>query len=312
MKNSRIKFFASFIIASVVLVGCAAKQTEGETEKPQVSETHQTKGQEYTNILTSTAWQGTRAYDKENNDLSEENAGFLGLALYDFESGKYEFFDKDSGETRGDEGTFFITQDGEKRILISQTKGYQVVVDLTELTDEIFTYKRMGKDKEGKDVEVYVEHIPYKERELVFTNAPVEDTTYSDKIEQDVRGIDILGQTLWNGTKVFDENGVDVTEENKMFISIAKFDETNNKYEFFDVATGLSRGDYGYFDIINNRVRAHVSIGEKPYGAVLTLTELNNARFTYTRMGKDKDGNEIKVFVEHEPYTGEFTPTFSF
>ncbi len=31
-----------------------------------------------------------------------------------------------------------------------------------------------------------------------------------------------LGATLWNGTKVLDEDGNDVTEANKMFISLAK------------------------------------------------------------------------------------------
>ena len=51
----------------------------------------------------------------------------------------------------------------------------------------------------------------------------------------------------------------------------------------------------------NNKIRAHVSIGTNRYGATLELTELNNDRFTYTRMGKDNAGNDIQVFVEHEP-----------
>ncbi len=29
-------------------------------------------------------------------------------------------------------------------------------------------------------------------------------------------------------------------------------------------------------------------------------------------MGEDTDGDEIEIFVEHEPYTGEFTPEFTF
>ncbi|MGU4841522.1 DUF4822 domain-containing protein, partial [Escherichia coli] len=74
-----------------------------------------------------------------------------------------------------------------------------------------------------------------------------------------------------------------------------------------------TRGDFGYFQVIdNNKIRAHVSIGDNKYGAALELTELNDKRFTYTRMGKDNNGKEIKVFVEHEPYEGDFTPDFTF
>ena len=39
----------------------------------------------------------------------------------------------------------------------------------------------------------------------------------------------------------------------------------------------------------------------------LELTELNNDRFTYTRMGKDNAGNDIQVFVEHEPTKAHIT-----
>ncbi|MDC9485273.1 DUF4822 domain-containing protein, partial [Clostridioides difficile] len=76
---------------------------------------------------------------------------------------------------------------------------------------------------------------------------------------------------------------------------------------------GETRGDYGYFKVGNqNKFRAHVSIGTNRYGAVLELTELNDNRFTYTRMGKDNEGNDIQVYVEHEPYQGTFNPEFTF
>jgi len=29
-------------------------------------------------------------------------------------------------------------------------------------------------------------------------------------------------------------------------------------------------------------------------------------------MGKDADGNDIEIYVEHEPYEGEFDPSFGF
>jgi len=113
-------------------------------------------------------------------------------------------------------------------------------------------------------------------------------------------------------TVVLDEAGNDVTQYNSNFISIAKYDADTNKYEFFNPETGESRGDYGYFDVIHgNKIRAHVSIGDNKYGVALEITELNDKKFTYKRIGKDKDGNEVTVFVEHEPYEGEYNPEFT-
>jgi hypothetical protein len=112
---------------------------------------------------------------------------------------------------------------------------------------------------------------------------------------------------------VRDEQGNDVTKENQMFISLAKFDPKENKYEFFNLGTGDSRGDFGYYDVLfNNKIRSHMSIGENKYGAVLELTELNDKKFTYKRLGKDKEGRDAPVYVEHEPYTGELMPQFTF
>ncbi|MHC5227092.1 DUF4822 domain-containing protein [Enterococcus sp. LJL99] len=322
MKNKKlIVGIAGFVL---LLAGCGAKgqasneskaSSENKTEEVQQStdqSTKETKGQELANILSKTNWQGTKVYDQENNDLTAENANFIGLAKYDNQTGRYEFFDAKTGDSRGDSGTFFITNDGSKRILISETMNYQAVVDLTELTNEKFTYKRMGKDKDGNDVEVFVEHIPYKE-DLTFTEPEKTLETTTGDIETKRSGTELLGETLWNGTKVLDEEGNDVTEENANFISLAKFDAKTNKYEFFDLETGNSRNDFGYFDVLNhNKIRAHVSIGENKYGAALELTELNDQKFTYKRMGKDQAGNEITIFVEHVPYTGDFKPEFSF
>ncbi|MFJ7971713.1 DUF4822 domain-containing protein [Psychrobacillus sp. NPDC096389] len=324
----------SMVILSggLVLAGCSAnesvsedkeKETPTQEEKSKVENgsngeeqapvVELSKGEEQSNILTSTNWQGTEVYDAEGNNLTVENSNFIGLAKYDQETNRYEFFDKATGETRGDEGIFFITKDGEKRILISQSMGYQAVVDITEITDEIFTYKRMGVDKDGNEVEVFVEHVPYTESELEFTNAGPELTSETGEIVKDIPGVNILADTLWNGTKVLDKDGNDVTEFNSNFISIAKFDAETSKYEFFDVTSGESRGDFGYFDVINdNKIRTHVSIGENKYGAALEITELNDDRFTYKRMGKDAAGNDIEIYVEHEPYIGEFNPSFGF
>ena len=280
MKKKKVFSALTLLTFSTLLIAGCAGGANSATDKSSAASSstavsssaeaakEQSKGQELTEILSSTDWQGTKVYDKNNNDLTAENANFIGLAKYD------------------GEGTFFVTDDGEKRILISDTQNYQAVVDLTEVTKDKFTYKRMGKDKDGKDVEVFVEHIPYSDEKLTFTNGRKDLETETGKIVTSEPGDDILGATLWNGTKVLDEDGNDVTEANKMFISLAKFD--------------------------NNKIRAHVSIGDNKYGAALELTELNDKRFTYTRMGKDNNGKEIKVFVEHEPYEGDFTPDFTF
>ncbi|MDA9471542.1 DUF4822 domain-containing protein [Enterococcus sp. 5H] len=306
---------------AILLAGCGAEAEESvSTKDNSTPETEQltdkkqtTKGDKLTKILGESNWQGTKVYDKDHNDLTKENENFIGLAKYEAETGRYEFFNAQTGESRGDLGTFFITNDGAKRILISETMNYQAVVDITELTNDKFTYKRMGKAKDGNEVEVFVEHIPYKEKELTFTEPEKDLNTTTGKIDTKKSGAEILSKTLWNGTKVLDEKGNDVTEYNANFISLAKFDAMNNKYEFFNLETGESRGDFGYFDVLDhNKIRAHVSIGENKYGAALELTELDAKKFTYKRMGKDQSGQEISIFVEHEPYKGNFKPDFTF
>ncbi|MGG0188629.1 DUF4822 domain-containing protein [Bacillus rhizoplanae] len=320
--NKKAKAISSILLGfTLVLIGCSAganaqeyhsKQKQEQAVKETKKENKLTKGQEMANILSSTDWQGTRVYDKDNNDLTKENANFIGLAKYDVKSGRYEFFDAMTGKSRGDKGTFFITNDGKKRILISESMNYQAVVDMTKLNKDVFTYKRMGKDANGNDVEVFVEHVPYKEKELSFTDPDKQLDTTTGDIVKNVDGDKILGSTLWNGTKVLDENGNDVTKYNSNFISLAKFNDKTNKYEFFNAETGKSRGDYGYFDVVHgNKIRAHVSIGNNKYGAALELTELNNNKFTYKRTGKDVDGKDITIFVEHEPYKGDLKPKFT-
>lgn len=328
--SKKVKMMSVAVVSSIALLaGCGnnnapvnqsvtapqvtADSTVNVTEEPTMNiEAELTVGQDMANLLGSTNWQGTRVYDAEGNDLTSENANFIGLAKYDAELGKYEFFDASTGETRGDQGSFFITNDGAKRVLISETMKYQAVVDMTELTEDVFTYKRLGKDKAGADVEVFVEHIPYEKNDLQFTEQSVTLDTTTGTIDQSKDGDIILGEKLWNGTKVLDQDGNDLTEYNANFISLAKFDNDTNKYEFFNIETGESRGDYGYFDVINSKVRAHVSIGENKYGAALELTELNGDRFTYKRMGKNAEGEDVIIFVEHEPYQGDYKPEFSF
>ncbi len=301
-----------------LLAACQSKQDVKKKEEVKTEQSadqrpvEMTKGQANANILSSTNWQGTKVYDKNKKDLTAENSNFIGLAKYDADSARYEFFDPQTGKSRDDKGIFFITNDGKQRILISESKNYQAIVEITELTQNLFTYKRMGKDANGNDVEVFVEHVPYKDKKLTFTDPDKTLETSTGTIVQDVDGDKILTDTLWQGTVVLDTEGNDVTQYNSNFISIAKYDADTNKYEFFNPETGESRGDYGFFNVLHgNKLRAHVSIGDNKYGAVLEITELNNKKFTYLRTGKDKDGKDITVFVEHEPYTGKFKPEFT-
>ncbi|MGH1282246.1 DUF4822 domain-containing protein [Bacillus basilensis] len=320
--NKKTKALSSILLGfTLALTGCVGTKAEENHSKPKQEqaaketkkENKLTKGQKMANILSDTNWQGTQVYDKDKNDLTKENANFIGLAKYDAKSGRYEFFDAKTGASRGDKGTFFITNDGKKRILISESMKYQAVVDMTKLNKNVFTYKRMGKDANGNDVEVFVEHVPYKEKELSFTDPDKQLNTTTGDIVKNVDGDKILGGTLWYGTKALDEAGNDVTQFNSNFISLAKFDDKSNKYEFFNSETGQRRGDYGYFDVLHeNKIRAHVSIGNNKYGAALELTELNNKKFTYKRTGKDQAGKDITIFVEHEPYKGDMKPQFSF
>ncbi|AVK86655.1 DUF4822 domain-containing protein [Lysinibacillus sp. B2A1] len=309
------------IISLATMALLAACQSKQDVKKKEEVKTEQsadqrpvemTKGQANANILSSTNWQGTKVYDKNKKDLTAENSNFIGLAKYDADSARYEFFDPQTGKSRDDKGIFFITNDGKQRILISESKNYQAIVEITELTQNLFTYKRMGKDANGNDVEVFVEHVPYKDKKLTFTDPDKTLETSTGTIVQDVDGDKILTDTLWQGTVVLDTEGNDVTQYNSNFISIAKYDADTNKYEFFNPETGESRGNYGFFNVLHgNKLRAHVSIGDNKYGAVLEITELNNKKFTYLRTGKDKDGKDITVFVEHEPYTGKFKPEFT-
>lgn len=308
-KNSII--LLSVVVVLGVLGGLTYAYISSGNTSVQVSKKDDL-GNQYEKMLAHTNWEGTKVYDEQGNDLTEVNGNFIGLAKYDNKTGFYEFFDKNTGKTRGDEGTFFITNDGTKRVLISSTKNYQALVDIKELNDQKFTYKRMGVDKGGQEKEVYVEHKSYK-KELSFTHGRQELSDTTGEIVDTKPGSYILGKTLWQGTVVHDEKGNDVTKYNQNFISLAKFDSIKSKYEFFDISTGTTRGDFGYFDVLfNNKIRSHASIGENKYGAVLEITELNSKKFTYKRMGKDNSGNDVSVYVEHEPYEGSHTPEFTF
>ncbi len=320
--------FLSISLSAAIIAACSSENTEttatNKSDEATTEISPATKsnplensnaisdGNEVANILGSTLWQGTKVYDKDQNDVTEYNLNFIAIAKYDNEASQYEFFDLESKESRGDYGTYFISNDGKFRVLISESKGTQGVVELTEVTEEKYIYKRIGKDANGNDVEVFVEHVPYTDSDLAFTSPEKTFDTFTGEVNTQVDGDTILANTLWVGTIALDENGSDVSEYNQNFFALAKYDAKTSRYEFFDKLTGQSRGDYGYYNVLNNnKLRAHVSLGDNKYGAVLEVTELNENKFTYKRIGKDQDGNEILITVEHVPYNGELNPKFT-
>lgn len=261
-------------------------------------------------LLGSTNWGGTYVYDAQGNDVTSQNSGFIGRAKYDATTNRYEFFDKQTNVSRGDKGIFFVTQDGKKRILLSEL-GYRVVVDMVRLDKDMFTYRRSGVQKDGTQGNVFVEHVPYS-GELTFTSQPPVLSKQTGEIVTDQPGRTILSITKWQGTKALDENGNDVSAYNQGFLGLARYESKTGRYEFFNTQ-GESRNDFGYYDVINgNKERTHISLGANSYGATLELTELNNNRFTYARMGKNAAGEDIPITVEHEPYTGEQSLEFTF
>lgn len=326
--NKTTTLLLSMSITAALIAGCnnnaenqVSSNKSGETsstinstanEPTQTGESELSSGDDIAKILGSTLWQGTKVYDKDHNDLTEQNSNFIAIAKYDHQTSRYEFFDKESKNSRGDYGTFFMTNDGKYRVLISESKGTQGVVELTEVTDDKYIYKRIGKDANGNDVEVFVEHEPYTGSELAFTSPEKTFETLTGKVDDQIDGDQILADTLWVGSVALDENGNDVSQYNQNFFALAKYDAETSHYEFFDKQTGQSRGDYGYYNVLNNnKLRAHVSLGDKKYGAVLEVTELNENKFTYKRIGKDADGKDIPITVEHIPYKGELNPEYT-
>jgi len=91
------------VAAMALLAACQDKEpVKGNTTNSEGTKTESvatenttkdqlTKGQAMATILSATNWQGTKVYDKDNNDLTAENSNFIGLAKYDMKTGHYEF-----------------------------------------------------------------------------------------------------------------------------------------------------------------------------------------------------------------------------
>lgn len=95
-------------------------------------------------------WAGTRVYDRNGNDLTDENQNLLHAIKFDATTSFYEFFDKETGESTGDEGTFFMTAgitDVSRLVIISETKIIKVYTHLELYTKILLRIDRWGKIK---------------------------------------------------------------------------------------------------------------------------------------------------------------------
>ena len=105
MKKKVLSSITLVTLSTLLIAGYASPAFAGHAANPNSATAN--LGDKATKILSGTDWQGTRVYDAAGNDLTAENANFIGLAKYDGETGFYEFFDKNTGETRGDRRNIF-------------------------------------------------------------------------------------------------------------------------------------------------------------------------------------------------------------
>jgi hypothetical protein len=139
VKNSGLRSFLVSLIGIMILTFAASCEKDEPMTRAE--------------ILSSTRWKTTVVKDSVGTDVTTSFQNFVGLATYN-RDGTYEFFTLD-GTPRGDRGYWALTVDGNKRIINSTTLNYTRVVDVTELTTSIFTYRVIASGKT-----VTVEHVP--------------------------------------------------------------------------------------------------------------------------------------------------------
>lgn len=107
-----------------------------------------------TKIITNVPlWQTIVILDRNSNDITQENMQFVGLATYN-SNNRYEFFDLNY-QPKNDYGDFFITDNG-LHVIRSEGKNYFRILEITELTNNRFTYKITND--QGQDI--WVVHKP--------------------------------------------------------------------------------------------------------------------------------------------------------
>lgn len=89
MKKKVLSSITLVTLSTLLIAGYASPAFAGHAANPNSATANlgkhqnngQTRGDKATKILSGTDWQGTRVYDAAGNDLTAENANFIGFTI---------------------------------------------------------------------------------------------------------------------------------------------------------------------------------------------------------------------------------------
>lgn len=138
------------------------------------------------------------------------------------------------------------------------------------------------------------------------------------KPEPDARAL--ASSPQWLTTKVYIEGKPedDVKTTYPGVVGISMWDIQNNRYEFFDIQTGLSKyakGGGGYFLVTGNKEK-HILVPDAgpTRSIVRRIEKLDNTEFTYSLevpRGMVANNPPVRIYVVHAPYTGPIKTAMS-
>jgi hypothetical protein len=148
--------FAMFgLIAAAALAGTAAAG-DPSTVDPEA--------------LSRTPWLTTAVYidGHPETNVKDDYLGVVGLALWDTQRNRYEYFDTETGASKlaqGGGGYFFVTGDKSTHVIVPDIGGGAVARKIERLDDAEFTYTRIVPEKliaGNRPVKIWVVHKPYR------------------------------------------------------------------------------------------------------------------------------------------------------
>lgn len=134
--------FSFFSLALCVLLFFSTSCTKDKTAELTPSQ-----------ILSSTKWKTTVVKNAAGADVTATNPNYIGIAAFNMDG---SFIITDFAGGFRSSGTWAITADGKKRILVAAT--FTRIVDIITLNSESFTYEIMNADS----TKVQVFHEPLK------------------------------------------------------------------------------------------------------------------------------------------------------
>jgi hypothetical protein len=139
MKNRTISKLTTILLMAFVVF--AVSCSKDKTPEPTPSQ-----------ILSSTRWKTTMVKNAAGQDVTAANMAYVGYATYN-SNGTFTITDL-TGAPKSS-GTWAITADGKKRILVTST--FTRIVDIITLTSSSFVYEVMNAD--STKVQVYHEPV---------------------------------------------------------------------------------------------------------------------------------------------------------